>query len=286
MRERVVGLLLVAGCNTVYDLAPTALPSDARLECPPIGQTPRFDRNLHQAVFRPCDSYAYVGSRGQAIAVCDRASPTNELETVVEGGPIDGSLEPVDGIPIVPVTVARHGLAFASHDGERLYVRTEVSDETGTVITTIVIYVRQADGAWREDSTLPLTFPSPSISTIIDDAGRDRVLALAADRDQIDELVHDQTWSVAATHSTASELGVTGIVGISITSDGLRGVLVAGVMSNMLRLYYTDRPRLDAPFRTAELLDLPAPDQPFLTDDCARIYMPGLSSVFYAEQRL
>jgi hypothetical protein len=129
--------------------------------------------------------------------------------------------------------------------------------------------------------------PPQSLSTkgelgnIVHVGGSDRMLAHPQTGfEAFDELVFDgtDTWTVLAKHPN-SELGIP-FDETWLTNDGLR--LIA---SNGEQVYYSDRPTIDLPFRTAELLDVPTTSTPTLTDDCSRIYVAGIGSIFF-EQRL
>ena len=50
-------------------------------------------------------------------------------------------------------------------------------------------------------------------------------------------------------------------------------------------MYYADRSTVTGRFKTAtQLVGVPMVDAAYLTDDCSRIYVWGLSSVFYVQR--
>lgn len=112
------------------------------------------------------------------------------------------------------------------------------------------------------------------------------------------DLVHDQrihelafdgtSWTDVASYDPVNDLDVTSIGSIpNLSPDGLRMVLAAvPPMDNRDHVMYSDRPTVTDRFRPAVRLT-GAPDviDPFLTEDCARIYFSGFGSVFYVEQQ-
>ena len=78
-----------------------------------------------------------------------------------------------------------------------------------------------------------------------------------------------------------SAVTVTGMPNLS--PDGLR--LVLGSTTQQSKVMYSDRPSVDMRFRQAvPLMDIPDVPDPFLTEDCARVYFSGIGSVFYAQR--
>jgi hypothetical protein len=80
-------------------------------------------------------------------------------------------------------------------------------------------------------------------------------------------------------------LGVTGFSDPSLSADGLR-MVAYGMIAGAYGPIYTSRPSLDVRFDAFQILTtLPSQARdPFITEDCARIYFSALSTVFYVEQ--
>ena len=92
--------------------------------------------------------------------------------------------------------------------------------------------------------------------------------------------------------TTLQTLGVVAIRWLALSADGLRMTLVAVPINNgaQLHLYFTDRATLAGTFRTVDTMP-GAPDVgtdltslAVLADDCTKLYMSGLGSIFYAEE--
>ena len=73
-----------------------------------------------------------------------------------------------------------------------------------------------------------------------------------------------------------------------LSSDGLRMVFSGTTMPLQIgrKMYYAERADLSKRFGSAtELADVPVVDGAYLTDDCARIYLSGLNSLFYVQRQ-
>ena len=266
--NKLLATLLLASCNQVFGNdsvggSPNAIydaPIDAPFKCSPIGVTPQFSPLLHQYAVEDCTYYAQVGS--DAIAVC--ANVTNIA-------PIGMPLVPALGImPMEILPTPR-----LAPDGTYLVVGYLQSSSP-----TASRYVRDGDG-WS------LAAPQPelgalALGNIVHVAGADRITVRFKATLTFDELVFDgSAWTQVASHPNA-ELGIEGgPVSMWSSSDALR-MVVADAARN---LYYTDRPTVDASFRTADPLELSGSDDMSLSDDCSRIYVTGLGSILYAQQR-
>jgi len=93
------------------------------------------------------------------------------------------------------------------------------------------------------------------------------------------------TWHLTTSHPL-SELGLTLAIAISMTSDGLRALVLGGTGDGTVHMQYTDRAALDAPFRTATQVEglFAQADDATLNDNCSRVYFTGLGSIFYVQQ--
>lgn len=258
-------LLLLCACNQVYSLDETQARTDARaLACPPIGETPQFESGLRYVFSRNCINYSFLPPYGTAIAICFETS----LQVTVEIGTAGADDLAATSLPAVPL-MDRH-IARLGHDGEHLYAQA----------ATKMLVFRRAGTDWVYEEDLPRFAANfDTLAPIVNDNGRDRAVVGVEDGTKLVELVRDSTWTEVAVHP-AAELGTTVMRQITITSDGLRIIYVGDDAT-----YFSDRPRLDAPFRPGtKLTGLARNVEAFMTDDCARVYVAGVGSVFYAEQ--
>ena len=272
---RVAILLALTGCNAIFDLEPTHLPDQPNFVCPPIGQTPPFTRILRQSMARDCTAYSYTALRGRAIATC------RTEDYAVEAGPIGGALAPVIGIPASsPAAMPLH--ARLSQDEQRIYVT--IADNSDTALIKFRVYRRKPDDTWQEDPSLELqTFQAlMTLGAFAFDGVRDRTIVVDQTLGSADEYAIGSTWEIIRPIK-ARELGVDLIQGMSMTSDGLRATFT-GQLGVRTSQYYTDRARIEDAFRPGDRLDVPYDDLAFMTDDCSRIYLSGVGSVFYVTQ--
>ena len=282
MRSNCDPLLLLAmtACNQAFGLDQTRkfdagrydAPIDAPFACPRNGsEPPTYSPFLHQDVAEDCTDYS-ISPAGRAVALCfvDRV----HVNHVAEGSP-DRALQPViDLVP--PEQFFRPRL---SPDGQRMLVQVTLSSAF-----TVREYTRMADGSWQRGADAPFgTSFYDGISTIARGPTGDRVLVSRTDL-SVHEWAHEgSTWREVLVE-TAGELG-TPVAEIVITSDGLRAVISSISSSSNSMMFYTDRIDESSKFRRAVLLVGVTPlSSHFLTDDCARVYVTGVGSIFYAQQ--
>jgi hypothetical protein len=258
---RALLLACVCACNEFYGLHDTQIQSDARtFACPAIGQAPRFDRALHQVVFRDCQGYNIRGTR--AAAVC-AGVVDGMVGRRIEVGPIDGDLVHAAGLPAqtLPSFMRAPRLGLG---GERIYVPHD---------QTITTYRRQPDDAWRLETDLMGYF---TMSTTADDGGKDRFLAVNSAGQLVELVVGDPPTTPQV---MPRDLGMP-MFGAGLTLDGLRLVFIGTDQ----KMFFTDRMQIADAFRTPAPIDVPQEFDPFMLDDCSRIYLNDVGSVFYVEQ--
>lgn len=285
---RFAGLLVaLCGCNALFGLDQTVpltidahyfdAPPDAPFTCPAAGGTPQFSRLLHQIPQR-CGEYA-TSSTGRAIAMC--FEPTMQLAE----GPLDDTLTPIPEF-------AKSGPPNLDHaryapEGDELIVRRW---DDGSVSGRILVY-RRNDGAWTYDHDIKLPnnqaidsfvrFGSPSRAP-------NRRLLVRNTTSDFDEIEIDATGASTKIKTiTPASIGLTNLAGIvpNLSADGLR-MVVYGASSTMSGMFYTDRASLADSFRAATLLDdVPGAGDPFLSEDCSRLYFSAIGSVFWVQQR-
>lgn len=264
---RVLLLLLLPGCNALYDLDATRnrdaapnqffdAPPDAPFGCP-AGE-PRFKEALGQLPDAGCNSYT-LASDGRALAAC----PT------ISQGWRDGALE---SVPLLPDTL-RAPRIFP--EGDRAFM-------TDVISQLLHLYARSGE-TWSLAMTIgaPMQFPDLSNPSrgpaarviLIEPAG-------AAGR-QLTELVESNGTLTPLYSVPVSALGVTDVVHPSLSNDGLRLVFVRAGQP-----FYATRPDLASRFGTATRLStVPVGIEfPFLTEDCGYLYFSAENRVAYVEQ--
>jgi hypothetical protein len=271
-------LVALCACNSILglgDVRDRAAPSDAPFACPPIGTTPQFSPVIHQSsVHVYCNSYERFASR-YALGMCQTDPAYSEFVVSESFG--DAALVPIttfDGLP----TTESIAQAYVSPDGNLMVL-------SHTIVNAVHIeqYVRVA-GSWTYDRDLPIPASfRTELGSIGGEATRWRMLVVEGAFDEWGTA--DGMWSLLVTHSAAT-LGVAKVEYASLTEDGLRAVLLATPLDGGAGgIYFTDRPDLASEFRVADRLDtVPATAAPYLDHTCARIYVGGLESVFYAQQ--
>lgn len=278
---RVALLLVLAGCNQVFGLRETVAidaqqfdaPPDAAFQCPPAGTPPAFAALLHQAVTRNCVSYTTSHTANRAAAFCI------DLDAIADGA--------IDEVPALSILTPANAFDMPrlTPEGDEMWVRHRTSNAA-----TFAVYRHDGEHQWSWVRDLPipsssrddlLTTPSRSI------AGVRRFLRYAFSELRLYEYTYDGTTATPIRAYDAAALAVTFISFPSLTGDGLRLVFVGSEVGSTSALtFYADRPSLDVAFSPATVLTTaPVTTDPFLTEDCARLYTNGLGSIFYARQR-
>lgn len=270
-----LALVLLVGCNSWFSNDPVVridaqkfdAPIDAPSQCPPIGHTPSFTSVLHQDILQNCLSYHITTTRATGVCLAPGAT-----YGVFEGA-IDqtmgqiAELVPMNSSSIIDVSVL-------SSDAQTIYLR-EVDFDTNAQSARAAR--RQADGTWS--FIAPPDFaqnPNDLLAGITAGPTGDHAFVRAADF-TIHEWVEDNgVWHDMRVHSFAP-----GVYDAKLTPDGLRITLYTTDMQYL----FSDRADEDSAFRTPDILGAPPSAQaPAITEDCARLYVNGLSSVFYVQQ--
>jgi len=285
MRIAVVGALsgALGGCNQVFGLHDTSAhdaaffdaPIDAPPSCPSIGMAPRFSPTVHQVIPQNCVFYTASADTNVAAAYC------LDLDAIADGA-IDGSLT---AAAFAPPPTARLDMPRLTPEGDEMWVRR------GGTTPGFAVYRRTGPHAWSfaYATAIPRNAPDDVITapTRQGPNGR-RVLRLAFGEFTLYEYIVDGTGAVTPGPSvTNTQLGVTYMQFPNLSADGLRLVFAGAPISNpsVTVTMYADRASVDAPFSPAQLLTAaPVVFDPFLTEDCARLYTNGLGSIFYAQQ--
>jgi len=280
----VASLVLVCACNQVFGVDHTTrvpgvggidaqyfdAPADAPFACPALGVVPQFKRGLRQIDADGC--VQYTRSDTLATALCTG---------IVMQGPVDG---PLTAIPDLGLCSLSAGTPVLSPEGDQLYI--SAYDWATYTSQPFRVYDRQGDGSWQRGADLPMA-PTSSISTVT--RGPDRHILYwqyGAAGANIEEWANGTgTWKQVAVHG-AAEHGLAAIFFVWLGSDGLRAIIQGDVRgSSTPQLFYTDRAAVGAAFNMAvPMTGVPLVNDAFMTDDCGRIYMSGLSSIFYEQQ--
>jgi hypothetical protein len=277
----VVVVVLASGCNQIFGLSATQpidaayfdAPADAPFACPPAGVVPRFSKLLHQAVFQRVVQYTTSATTMRAMGY----GPAGVVE-----GPVD------DVMTFVPGTGDPACLSCSHVDLPRL---TPEGDGFYGVLSGMTIPAHL--GLYRRNGNMlvevhPFTTPLGTYISSVSRGPFRRIVIYGGDANFHEHSIDDTGGSSEILPPyTPLELGVESMHDAMLTADGLRMVFpgqLAGRMGEST--FYADRPDLGSRFRTAvELAGIPVVDGAFVTEDCARIYLYGLDSVFYAQRQ-
>jgi hypothetical protein len=268
LRSSASAWLLLAGCNQLLGSAEVGsaparvfdAPLDAPFACPELGAPPHYSPYLHQLPITGCTHYSE--SAGSMIADC----VIDGTHTVMEG-PIGGELAVAPGVETASVPL----FPRLTPDGQHLLIH---------VSTQLYAYTRQGDSWGARAETNIFLGDFISYSTIARQGSAERIILEGAGA-VFDEYEHQGDVWTRISSTPHSQYGFTGgLGGMAMTSDGRRLVI-----SGPAGTFYTDRASFAEPFRIVDTLEAPGAYDVFITDDCARIYVSGLGSIFYAQQR-
>lgn len=274
-------LLALAACNQIFGLAPTQsrgaafydAPPDAPFACPAIGAgAPTLTGVLVQQVQQDCSAYSPSFASGRAAARCEATDGSMYLCE----GPVDASLSFVAATTMIDTP-------RMLPDGNTMYVFRQ-----DPLLTTahILAFARSGSGwAAAPDPGFGTLQQSDGISTVMRGASGNRLIVMTTSTgaEQLDEWADDGgSWHVVGTHSPA-EFGLQTVGSLTLTTDGLRGLVLGSAASGAYRTLYTDRPSVDAAFSPGQPVEglLWSAEDAQLTDDCSRVYFSGLGWVFY-----
>ncbi|MDB4956779.1 MAG: hypothetical protein JWO36_4348 [Myxococcales bacterium] len=287
----VVALIALAGCNQVFGLHATQespasdaqffdAPIDAPFRCPPAGTTPRFSTAPHQVLFRLCTRYVISADANLAMAMCDG----NE----VAQGPVEGRLTAVSDLTSTDTNVQR-SIPQLSPEGDFVFVHEYVFAQSKA---SFVRYRHAAGDHWTRDGVLvmPAVVTGPLIEISTPTRGPVRRVIVRDNTANLYELIDDgsNTLQMHATY-TPADLGVFNAQSAMLSADGMRLVLYGtkpdGNGNVIQSVWYTDRPTIADRFRPVDrMLDVPVITDPFLSEDCARLYFSGIGSIWYVQQ--
>jgi hypothetical protein len=280
-------VVFACGCNAIlglhddYTRRPSLdakvydAPFDAPFTCPPLGVAPKFRRTLHGLPITDCSSYSISHATNRALAWCH--DPVAGGFYTAEG-PLDGPLARIDLPPPANHDVWEPRL---SADGDQLVRLTYDAAQ----VWGLEVWHRDAT-AWSLVGPVAYSVPQslvarPTVSTI--SRGPDRRFLVAEANVSTGPAIKEFAdtgggFQLVDTYDYSAIGPFVGSVGLS--ADGLRIVY-----SDQLATWYSDRPSLDAHFGKEVMIDTPQPIYwPVLDDDCGKLYISGLDSVFFLEQ--
>jgi hypothetical protein len=280
-------LVMLCGCNQLFALHETKqvtsdaqyfdAPVDAPFACPPIGTTPRFATNPHQLAYADCFEYQLSADAGFALVTCIGQ---------ISQGPPAGPFVPVADLASDATSIRQD--AWLSPEGDQLVV-LEQPQGSGT---RFVRYTHAGGDHWTRVGAFvwPAAITTVVFSLSTPTRGSPRRFLAVDNSGYLDEMIDDGTLDLQVHRRyQQGELGVYNYTQPSLTPDGLRLVVYAtqpqsgGAVKQSL--WYSDRPSIDADFRPLDPLpDVPIVNDPFLTEDCSRLYFSGIGSIWYVQQ--
>ncbi|MDB4954788.1 MAG: hypothetical protein JWO36_2357 [Myxococcales bacterium] len=278
---RWIGVFVLCSCNQVFSLNATRqidaephqffdAPVDAPFTCPPIGTAPQFSNLLHQVIPQDCSDYTISASANRALGAC--LSPWG---AAIAQGTVDGDLT-----VIIPTDTIQRYRPRLAPEGDTMLVYT-FDPINGQAFQELAW-----DGAsWTQVAVLPMPAQAGQITS---PTRRPNRHVLIVSITGLDEYVDagNNVWNPTLTHSH-TQLGVINASSPFLSADGLR-LIIYGITTGKGEAHamYTDRTSVDSPFGAATpLTGVPTASDLFMTEDCSRIYMSGLQSIFYVQQR-
>lgn len=282
---RAWSLLALCACNQVFGIRETglidaALPGDgpgpdAPYSCPPIGTTPTFTGSTRLALTRNC--FDISGAAGNAVAICLESGR-------VEVGTFEGGLAPEAGTPAYLIDDGFVAGPRLSPSGDELLVRWKPFSNGAIQVRR---YTRSAAG-WTRQADLPLTGQF-NLAVSAPSMGPTRHLVyLADDAKSFRELSDTGSgWSDIGESYPFTSWGLAEVSKPQLSSDGLRLLFHVRQAGGEIGVWYSDRPSVDARFRTPqEVIGAPLTrgNDPYMSDDCGRIYMSDQGAINFAQQ--
>ena len=243
--------------------------------CPPIGTAPQFSPIVHEAIAQDCFNYRVSSARGLAVASCFTQGVGGGYS-----GPIDAPLA------VIPALTPQPGVAFdftsITPEGDELVSRESHSPMPPELLTL----APAADGTWVVTGALQLPFDPTTLQSIgAPSRAPDRRVAAVTVDATLHELAIDPSGNVVefAAYTNAA-LGIGTPQTPNVSPDGLRMVFSAFGGAGFSP-YCSDRASKGDLFGGAvPLVGAPAVTDPFLTEDCARLYFGAIQTVFYIRQ--
>jgi cysteine-rich repeat protein len=251
-------------CDDGNESAADACASDcqALTSCPPPGMTPMLSDQFQQLSLRGCQHYTTTTDGTVAVTKCSTVMISDD------GAPFQ-TIPAISAVSDYYPTISPSGdVIWFYHTNPAACARSRRTS-TGWSNAVDVITANPTNVVPGRPSANPMPH-----------------LFVTVGVDQLTEYVFDaQDVPQPVKSYTAAELGVDRIVrNANLSNDGLR--LVFGADVGMVSgAFYSDRPTIDGVMSRARRISETAPNyDPFLTDDCERLYFSALNSMFYLRQ--
>jgi hypothetical protein len=275
-------LFALAACDRALNLGATAAADGALVffdaptttGCPPPGVTPRYTHALVQDFEQQCVSYTVSTTLGIAVAVCFDATG----QQFTAEGPLDQPLVAADGLddPLCQTFDAQIGA-------------------DGTVSVTCISMVTflyehrsftKQNGTWTRGVDVLAATPTYLRMTPVTQTTPQHLVYFDVSDFALHELVGSPSAWTGASAMPIATLGAKSLSWISISSDGLRMTVLGDTPTDSrTAVLFTDRSQLGDAFRALSTPDgVPAADSVYMTDDCSRVYVTGLSSVWFVDE--
>ena len=249
-------LVFAAGCNQIYGIDDTTGSS--------CESTPSFVTQP-VAVVTGCTDYVPSVSANLAVASC---------KAVISESSVDAPAMTASSVS-PPANLISPRL---TDDGDQLFARSALTN-------AFVAYTR-SNGTWTDPVAQDVgavsvddTISTPSTTSV-------RHLVHASGQ-QLDELVEagSGVWSLVHSYG-AAELGVDVASSPQLSADGQRLVFVGKSLADSVpSVYYAARESIDDTFDIAiRINSTESKLDPFLSDDCERLYFDEATGVSYLER--
>lgn len=278
MSYRSLSLVALVGCNQLYGLESTQLPSgdSARTDCPDIGTAPRYSPAIRQAVQQPCSDYHFNASGTLAAAICSDSSIYGQIYL---GKRDDALVAQTVFAPSADLTTFYFSPRPAPGEARLYAIRRTTAP---AIAYALLRYEQTSPGAWTNTGNVPITITAlHKISSVFRGASGDRLFLIHASLTQMVEYEDGGgTWVERGVHPKPAMF--TGYTSFTVSPDGLRAVYRSDDGKHML---YVDRPDLGSSFGAPQPIEgAPVVNTAQLTGDCTRLYYDGLDSIFYSTQ--
>lgn len=273
-------VIVLAGCNQLYGLSETELRDapgpDAPAVCPGDGSAPMFPLRFEQAFEQRCRNVT-LGDAGEttklAMAECFIGTTTE-----FSSGPVDGPLTKID-LDFVPPTGINRLLKLPRLVPEGNELWFVMYDGTTPGFRRIVAF-ELVGTRWTNARELPITIVDASFVGV-PSLGPDRRVVIR----EGSEVIEYTDTGVEAGRYSLMELGVNFInEHVNLSEDARRIVFIGSRSPGEFRPFHAFRENRNVRFGRAEpLSEIDFIADPFLTNDCERLYFSGLNTILYAK---
>jgi hypothetical protein len=279
-------LAVLAGCNWVYGsdrVSTLSTPNidaqyfDAPIDAPPMcgSGAPQFKQELNEVIVPSNCQHFSVSDNGMVVAICQPTLFMNlfaGMATDPDGLQLMVNDLPSDGQP-TQVRIAPEG------DFALIQIYRAFDDDFYHAVR-----VDPATNIWHDLG--PITAIDPHMTSFLSTPtrGPDRhLLTWSLDSGFTEYLGDGVDWTAQVPYISPGFGSISNAFGL--TPDGLRLVAQAGVNNSAPSARYGVRTDMSQPFMTSTPLPEPASIQePYLTEDCGKLYFFGLERVLYVKQ--